>query len=228
MPSAHDEPPLNPLPPVVVVLFLLIVGVEAAFSLGARGLIGGPGAVGWRLEAAETYGISGPVIGWMIETGRWPAEHLMRFVTYPFVHGTFTHALFAGVILLAMGKMVAEAAGQLVVLAVFVLAGVVGALVFGLVLDTRMVLVGAFPPVYGLIGAFTYLLWVRLGQVGAPQIRAFSLIGVLMVLQLVFGLFFDAAPGWIADLSGFAAGFGLSVVLVPGGWTRLLERLRRP
>ena len=32
---------------------LRLKGVEAVFSLGAYGVVGGPGAVGWRLEAME-------------------------------------------------------------------------------------------------------------------------------------------------------------------------------
>ena len=42
------------------------------------------------------------------ETGGHPLEGLPRLVTYPLVHGSFTHALFAVVMLLALGKMVGE------------------------------------------------------------------------------------------------------------------------
>ena len=48
MSQGHHEPAVNPLPPVVVALFIAIVVPEAIFSLGASGLVGGPGAVGWR------------------------------------------------------------------------------------------------------------------------------------------------------------------------------------
>ena len=50
---SHDRPvsAVNPLPPVVAALFLLVMGIEIAFYLGARGMVGGPGAVGWRLAA---------------------------------------------------------------------------------------------------------------------------------------------------------------------------------
>ncbi|MEC7259746.1 MAG: rhomboid family intramembrane serine protease, partial [Pseudomonadota bacterium] len=81
--------------------------------------------------------------------------------------------------------------------------------------------------VYGLIGAFTYLLWLRLSAVGENQARAFTLIGFLMGIQLIFAVFIDVQPDWVADLGGFASGFALTIVLVPGGWARLLARLRR-
>lgn len=223
----HNEPPLNPIPPVVMALFIVILGVELVFTLGSYGVVGGPGAVGWRVAAMERFAFSGPVLDWMIQTRQFPAEHVIRLFSYPFVHGNFTHAIFAGVMLLAMGKMVAEALGPIRTIAIFFASTMVGALAYGLLLDTRIPLIGAFPAVYGLIGGFTYLLWLRLGQMGAQQIRAFSLIGMLLAIQLIFGLFFGGSQDWVADLGGFVTGFALTIVLVPGGWARLLSRLRR-
>ncbi len=223
----HYTPALNPLPPVVAALFLFIIGLEAIFALGARGLVGGPGAVGWRLEAVQTYAFSSDILAWMWQTGRWPVEHLMRFVTYPFVHASFTQALFVGVFLLAMGKMVAEVFGGLAMLAVFVLSGIGGALAYALLVDESYPLIGGFPSVYGLIGAFTFLLWRSLSLVGANQARAFTLIAILMAIQLVFGLLFGLNKDWVADLGGFACGFGLSFFVTPGGWARIRARIRR-
>jgi len=223
----HNKPPLNPMPPVVMALFIVIVGVEAAFSLGSYGLIGGPTALGWRLEATERFAFFGQVLRWMLSTGQFPPEHLVRFFSYPFVHASFTHALFAGVMLLAMGKMVAEALGSVRTVVIFFASTFAGALAYGLVIETQVPLIGAFPAVYGLIGGFTYLLWLRLGQMGAQQVRAFSLIGMLLAIQLVFGLIFGGSKDWVADLAGFVTGFTLTLLLVPGGWERLLEKLRR-
>ena len=228
-PQVQDQPrisPLNPVPPFVIVLFLVIVGVEAMFTLGARGIIGGPGAIGWRSGAIEDYAFNGDILRWMLQNNVWPVEHLRRFLSYAVVHASFTHALFAGVLLLAMGKFVGEVFRHWAVLVLFVLSTAVGALVFGIVVDDSAWLIGAFPGVYGLIGGFTYIIWLRLGQLGSNQARAFLLIGVLMGLQLVFGLFFGGTPTWVADVSGFATGFLASFVLSPGGFARLRARLR--
>lgn len=218
---------VNPLPPAVASLFLFIIGIEAVFSLGSRGMIGGPAAVGWRLGAIETYAFSGEILRWMWDTGRWPTEHLLRFVSYPFVHVSFTHALFVGVFVLAMGKMVAEVFGGVAMLAVFVLSGIGGALGYTLLVNDPYPLIGGFAPVYGLIGAFTYMLWRSLSQVGANQTRAFTLISFLMGAQLVFGLIFGLHNDWVADLAGFATGFGLSFFVSPGGWARLRKSVQR-
>ncbi|WP_170333422.1 rhomboid family intramembrane serine protease [Ruegeria arenilitoris] len=227
MSSENYTPAVNPLPPVVVALVLFIMGVELAFTLGARGLVGGPSAVGWRLDALQSYSFSPDIFDWIIENGRWPFEHVIRFVTYPFVSGSFTQAVFVCVFLLAMGKMVAEVFGGFQMLMVFVLSGVGGALAYALLLDPSYPLVGGFPPVYGLIGAFTWLLWRKLSLVGENQHRAFGLIAALMGIQLVFGLLFGGTSDWVADLGGFATGFGLSFFLAPGGWARIVRRIRR-
>lgn len=220
------EPAVNPLPPLVVALFLAIMGIEIAFYLGARGLIGGPGAVGWRLEAVQRYAFSAEILEWMWINQRWPAEHLLRFLSYPFIHASFTHALLAGVFVLAIGKMVAESFGSLAMLVIFVVSGIGGALAYALVLPGAVPLVGAFPPVYGLIGGFTFLLWQRLARIGANQSRAFVLIATLLGIQLLFGLVFGGNKDWVADLAGFGTGFALSFLVIPGGWRRLRARIR--
>lgn len=221
-----DESPINPLPPVVVALALLIFGVELVLQAGARGFAGGPDGVGWRLEAIRGYAFFGQVLDWMIDTGRWPAEHIKRFVTYPFVHFSFTHALMVLVFLLALGKMVGEVFGTLAVLVVFFLSAIVGALAYGLVLDEALPLAGGYPAVYGLIGSYTFMLWIKLTGTGNTRMRAFTLIGFLMGIQLIFGLLFGANKDWLADIFGFGTGFLVSFLLVPGVWGRIRARLR--
>ena len=215
------ESPVNPLPPVVVALFLVLIGVEAVFSLGQYGMIGGPGAVGWRLDALQTYGFSGEVFDWMIETGRYPLSQLIRFVSYPFVHASFTQALLAGVLLLAMGKMSAEAFGAVPMLIIFFGSAIGGALAYAILTNDPAWIVGAFPPVYGLIGAYTFMLWRSFDVIGANKARAFTMISVLMGLQLAFGLIFGGPPTWVADLGGFVSGFFLSFVVAPGAWRKI-------
>lgn len=227
MSNPETEAPILPMPAVVMALFLVIMGIEAAFGLAARGLIGGPAAVGWRLDAVQTYAFAPQIMDAMAEAGHWRMDQLLRLVAYPFIHGNFTHALFAGVILLAMGKFVSVALGALSILLIFFGSAIGGALAYWVFLDDPMPLIGAYPAVYGLIGTFTYMLWIRLKVTGGPQGRAFTLIGFLLGLQLVFGALFGGSYDWLADIFGFATGFLLSIVLVNGGWSGLLNRIRR-
>jgi len=224
----RNAPPLNPLPMVVWVLVLPMIAMEVVLNAAAAGLVGGAEGIGWRLQAMERFAYVPDLLRRMIEVGVYPPEAMLRLVTYPLVHASATHALFSVVILLALGKMVAEVFQWWAVLVVFFGSAVVGALVYTLLLpEVRAPLIGAYPGDYGLIGAFTFLLWVNLAAVGSNKFRAFSLIGVLMGIQLVFGLLFGGGYEWVADLSGFCAGFFLSFIVSPGGFGRVLDKIRQ-
>ena len=227
METDRDASPLNPLPGVVWLLAVPVALIEVAFELGSRGLIGGPQAVGWRLAAVERFSFLDIVFDWMVANGRYPGDQMLRFLTYPFIHGSFTHMVFVIVFILALGKMVGEVFRPWAVLVVFFGAGIAGALAYGLLLDNPVPLLGGYPAVYGLIGAFTFMLWVNMAAQGANKLRAFSLIGFLLGVQLLFGLLFGGSQEWVADIAGFGAGFLLSFVVSPGGWARALEQIRR-
>ncbi len=160
------QAPVNPLPAAVTLLFLAMAGVEAGLFLAEAGIIGGPGAVGWRLALIRDYGFSGDLFDWMVANGRFPLTEVTRVLSYSFIHLGFTHAIFALVLLLALGKMVAEAMGQAAFLIVFFVSGVSGAVLYALVLNDPVWLVGAYPNVYGLIGAYSFVMWRRLASMG--------------------------------------------------------------
>lgn len=227
MSHPDNSSPFNPLPPVVVVLVLAVVLPEIAFFLGSKGVIGGPQAVGWRFAAIKEFAFSGDLMRWMLANGIYPPDQLLRFLTYPFLHGSFSQMLFAAALLLAMGKFVGEVFRPIPTLLAFFIPAVCGAAAYGLIAQGSPWLYGAFPGIYGLIGAFTYLLWLKLGQQGGSQLRAFVLIGFLMGAQLLFSLLFGGAMRWVADLTGFLTGFAASFVLQPGGLAKLRARLLR-
>lgn len=223
----YNAPPINPLPAVVWVLALPIIAMEAVLGIGQSGLAGGAAGQGWRLDAWERFAFSPDLMRAMIETGTWPWQGMIRLVSYVLVHASFTHALMAVVILLALGKMVGEIFRWWAVVLVFLGSAAAGALAYTALPFVRTPLIGAYPADYGLIGAFTFLMWVKLAAKGANQLRAFTLIGLLLGVQLVFGVLFGGGYDWVADLAGFATGFLLSFVLSPGGWSRVMDKLRR-
>ncbi len=219
--------PVNPLPPVIIAFSLVIAGIELIMQAAERGILGGSQGVGWRLEAITSYGFFDSVFNWLIETGNLPLEHTIRFVTYLGIHGSFTHALFVIVFILAIGKMVAEVFSTLSFVVIFFASGIVGALAYAVFIDGNVPLVGAYPAVYGLIGAMTFTLWVVARVTGENQYRAFGLIGFLLGIQLLFKLLFGGGDDWVADIAGFATGFLASFVLAPNGASRVAEAISR-
>lgn len=222
-----NAPPLNPLPAIVWIVALPIIAMEAVLSAGQYGLAGGAQGIGWRSVAVQNLAFSPELMRYFWDTGRYPLNGLHRLVSYPLVHGTLTHMLFVLVIFAALGKMVGDAFRWWAVALILFAATVVGALAYTLVPDLKAALVGGYPAVYGLIGAFTYLMATRLGASGASRLRAFQLIGFLLGAQLLFGVAFGTGWDWVADLAGFATGFALSFVVSPGGWSRLRDKMRQ-
>lgn len=227
-----DESPLNPLPAAVWALVLPIMAAEIAFGLASAGFMGGGQGIGLRPAALERTAFAPEMLLRLWQYGEFGWQPLLRMITYPFVHYGLTHAAFVVVFALALGKQLAEVFRPSGVVILFFGCAVVSALIYTLlaaVLPVRLnPLVGGYPPVYGFVGAFTFLLWTRLAQTGGNRFRAFALIGMLLIFQLVFGLVFGSAgTAWIAEIAGFGIGFLLSPLVLPGGITRFRRILRQ-
>lgn len=226
MHRAYNQPPVNPLPPVVWMLAAPIVVTEILFALGRAGLAGAQ-AVGWRLDMLGKLGFDPVDFRHMIAVQGWSVTELFTLVSYAFVHLSVMHAVMVAVFILALGKFVSEVFAPWAVAAVFLGSSVLAALVYAALPFTQMTLVGGYPGAYGLIGAFTWILWMRLGRGNPARMRAFSMIGMLAGIQIVFAALFGSRPDWIADFAGFGAGFVLSFLVAPGGWQATLNRLRK-
>ena len=224
--AMENENPVNPIPPVIIAIALVTAAIEIAFTAAGAGLVGGVRGIGWRVAAIEDYAFSPVIWELVVERGQYSGELLKRFVSYPFVHASFTSALFVVALTLALGKFVGDIFKGVPTLMVYLLSTLVGAAAFGIIVDGAQPLIGGFTPVYGLIGAYTYVVWLRLGASGQNQMKAFRLIGFLLGIQLAFGLIFGSNQMWIAELAGFITGFLSSTILAPGGWSALLARMR--
>ncbi len=221
--SAGPVSAFERLPPLVVAIALVVVGIEAVFQLGARGIVGGPEAVGWRVDAMARFGFSAPLFRRELVVGASNPGDLARLALHPLIHQGLTHAIFGVVLLLALGKAVSERFSGPAVAGVIAAGALGGAVAYGLVVNGRGLLVGVYPAVYGLIGAYTWALW-RAGR-GRERLAAFRLIAVLTGLRAALLLTVGGGMDWVADLGGFAAGFAASFLLAPDGGERL-RRLR--
>jgi membrane associated rhomboid family serine protease len=226
MHHGYDEHPVNPLPPVVWMLAAPIIITEILFALGMAGLMG-PQAISWRYAMLGQLGFDPVNFRHMVELQAWSVQEIVTVLTYAFVHLSLTHAVMVVVFVLALGKFVGEVFAGWAVAAVFLGSSIVGALVYAALPFTQITLSGGYPGAYGLIGAFTWFLWMRLGRGNPNRLRAFSMIGMLAGLQVVFAALFGASPDGIAEFAGFATGFVLSFLVAPGGWRQVIKRLRK-
>lgn len=224
----QSESPVNPIPPLVLVIFAAIMLIEAAFSLGAMGVFGAQ-ATAWRSLAIQDYAFAPRALELLMNGYSDPALWL-RLISYPFVHGSFTHAIFAGVLWIALGKFVSDYYRPWAVAVITAVTIVGAALVYGFYgiwRNGNVPMVGFYPADFGMIGAFTYITWLRLGREGGNQVQAFAMIGMLMGLQVVYSVLFGENPTWVADITGFVLGGATAILVAPGGWQALVARLRR-
>jgi membrane associated rhomboid family serine protease len=115
------------------------------------------------------------------------------------------------------------------VLAIFLGSAIVGAVLYSVILDETTLLIGGYPGVYGLIGAFTWILFTDMRNTGQNGLAAFRLIAFFMLIQLIYKIFFDTSNQWLAELMAFFTGFALSFVLAPDARRRLggfIDRMR--
>ncbi len=225
-----DASPVNPVPAVILILAGALAVIEIGLQLGARGIIGGPEAIGWRIELLRYFAFFDRYFDWMLTTGRLPLDGIYRFFTHPFIGGSFTTVLIGCVILLAIGNVVGRVFSSWAILLIFFVSAAVGALAYGLVMTTDQPLNGPFPPVYGLMGAFTWILWMKARHEGTNPLLAFRLPGFLLLFQVTFWVLFGAMDGLVADMAGLLCGFLMSFVFGPGGLsrvTRMRDRARR-
>ena len=101
----------------------------------------------------------------------------------------------------------------------FAVSSILGAAIYGLLSWQNTALVGAYPGVYGLIGAYTYLMWLALNRMGENQLKAFQLIGILLGLMLVYSMIFGSAPTWIASSTPSGASPTCTSTRTSGRWS---------
>ena len=89
-------------------------------------------------------------------------------------------------------------------------------------------LFGGFPAAYGLIGAFTFVLFSRSEGLLSQQLMAFRLLGILMLINIGFSLLQNGPPIWVAELCGAVTGFISAAIIHPGGVRVIVNKFRQP
>ncbi len=204
--------PFLRVPASVLWLIVLLIGLHAARVLAF------PGSESDGIFA--TYGfVPARYTGYNPGT---VASRLLPFVTYLFLHGSWSHVLFNSVWLLAFGPAVARRFGPVLFLLFFLVCGVAGALThLAAYWGSTAPVIGASGAISGLMAAGFRMLPTgprdhpaALAPLFSPRILAWTAIwAALNVFAGITG--FGAGPGpaviaWGAHLGGYAAGLVLA------------------
>ncbi|MFZ8878865.1 MAG: rhomboid family intramembrane serine protease [Paracoccaceae bacterium] len=227
MSEPQNQPILNEMPSVVMALFMLAVAIEGFIVLGEQGVLGNGYSLGMRYGLINQYGLFPAALNTQIETGVFSWFELKRYISFTFIHGSSVGTAISCALLLAMGKFVGSVFSNVAMLIVFIGSAIGGAIIYSFLVPNGPVLFGMFTGVYGLLGAHAFLRWVAFRAAGQPSLPAFSLIGFLIGIQVVFAFSFGNNWVWTAELSGAIIGFLICFVVAPGGFQRILKVIRR-
>ena len=224
----YNRPPvINPIPAAILAIFSGIILFEAFILFGVGDPLGKSGAAATRMLLIQKYGVSPDVGNWMLETDNLANNYVLRFIVYPFVNLSSLSVIFAGVLLLALGKMVGEVFSALSVILIWFLSTTLAAFFYSISATNGQILVGSYPGIYGFVGAYTFVSWITLRLAkNKNESQAFALIVALMSIQLLFSFLFGTGQLWIADFAGFVIGFIVSFFRSPGGIKEILSILR--
>lgn len=227
----NSRPPkqkaFNPVPPIVVVLAMAMLGIELVLQAGEHGLIGGPRAEGWRLELMRHFGFHKAVFDHIVTGGDLEPKVIWPFLSYLFVSGDFLRTLISSVLVLAMGKLISDTFSSIAVVVLFLACGLIGAFTFGIFsAKDGFPLVGAFPVFYGFIGTYTWIRIFELYQKKENLLPAFYPIIMFAILRTAFALMYGVSNSWMADLAGLLTGFLLAYILAPDGKDRVKGWIR--
>ena len=88
---------INPLPPIILIITLILILIELIFQLSEASLMFGESGQILRNNIIMEYAFFGSLQDWMLSNGVFRWEFAIRYVTYPFIHLGFMQTLIATV-----------------------------------------------------------------------------------------------------------------------------------
>jgi len=190
---------------VLLAILLVCVALEALLQGADLGLWGTPR---WRGLAYQNGGFwKGLLDNWR---PNYPAQPVVMFASYGFLHGGAVHLLVNMITLVSLGRLVIERVGQLRFALIYTLSLLGGAVGFALFSTAVQPMVGASGALFGLAGVLTGWEYTarRLAREGIwPVLRV---VGLLTLLNVVMYWAMDGSLAWETHLGGFLAGWAAS------------------
>lgn len=221
---ADTQTVVNALPWSVTVFVIPMILVEI-YIQGAEASLWGSFSA--RFDMIRMIGFMPDAFETAYSSARWVPEVYMRMLTFIFIQPNFLSAIFGVVMLLAIGKFVGETLGNAACLVLILAGAVSGTLLHTYVLGSSAPLIGVFTVVYCLLGAFTWVLYLRANGDFRLRLRAFRLVTILFIINIVFMLINGLNQFWITEFASMFLGFGIAIAMGSSGLRNLLQRIRR-
>lgn len=203
----------QPMPASLKYLAIIIVAVELMAQASQLGLL--PDSE-FRLKLI-VFGGLWP--GYYFEG--WDAifagQKLTMLVSHAFVHGSLIHMAMNTVVLVSIGKRLADVIGSKWVLILFFLTAIAGGVLYVLLNQAGGPVVGASGAVFGFFGFWKLLEFRALRRMGRSLMPIYQFIGGMVVLNVVLWFGLGGLLAWEAHLGGFIAGWALGLMFKQRG-----------
>ncbi len=212
---------------VPVLLWLLVggmVAIELLLALGDRGWLG---SFEWR-RTAFVYGAFWQPLVTGTARPVFEGQAATMFLSHAFLHGGLAHLALNTVILLALGKFVAEHAGPWPMLLLFVVSAIAGGAGFALLADARAPMVGASGAVFGFIGLWQFWETLARRRHGMPLKPVLTMLLGLAAINVALAFVLDGGLAWEAHLGGFLCGVAVGPLMTVLARRRLTRLGRTP
>ncbi len=212
-----------------IALAVLICGLEFLFFLGDSALFHAEGSISWRHRAIIGFGVWSNSVEFLPGQGGTGIGDPVRFITFPLIHRTTLDALLSATFILVVFRVVQGSTRDFALVLTFLGSAVVGAACFYQFSGSQLPLTGASAGYLGLFGFAAAALVMAEAVTGQPIGRIGHTIIILPALflgfELVMGMLIGGSGRWIADLSGYMAGFLAAPPLMGVRYGVLIERI---
>lgn len=126
-----------------------------------------------------------------------------RYITSIFIHGGFGHLLFNCFSLFLFGPYLERLLGRIKFILLYLGSGIVGNIFTVLIMTRLTISVGASGAIYGLFGAYLFMILYRKRYIDAQSSRV---VIIILALGVVYSLIVPQI-NFLAHLGGFVGGF---------------------
>ena len=202
------EPFFNNVPPGVLILGALIIGIEILLQIFG---------LEWR-SAAFLFFAFFPFEFGAAYKELFFGQNLVMFFSYSFLHGNFFHMIINVAIFFALGKQIEEQLGAINLILIFISTSIAGAVAYQILSSGNSVpMVGASGGVFGFYGFIKgkeLIYRVRHNLTILPFLNLiFGLILLHIILVLLYPTIIPFQIGWQGHLGGFASGLILASMI---------------
>ena len=216
---------------IALAVLIAVPELLIAFAGLPFGILDGE-AVDLRRQAVVSFGFWPGHIHGQLEDGSFGLSSLTAFVSYPLMHFSAVNAIFSILFTLVVLRLLSGIVRQSHCLLIFFGSAALGALAYYFLAGSDFPLVGASPGFLGLFGIAAAVAVMAGGPGGNASIgrvgRTMLILPALLIgFEIVASLLFGGRGRWVADLTGFAAGFLVAPWLFDVPHSRLVAGILR-